>query len=108
MEVKVLLDFFLNLCARWGWWLTPRPGRLTPGNNSVLIVLQAGWGPRTVWTGAENRASTGTRSPDRPAHDELITIQLQQKHQWEDNIKMEPSLISIRELMCGGKIRWMF
>ena len=31
----------------------------------------AGWmGPESVWTGAENLAFTGIRSPDRPAQSE--------------------------------------
>ena len=47
------------------WWSTPRPGRFTPGKDPVPIV--AGWVPVAVWTGAENVAPTGIRSPDRPA-----------------------------------------
>jgi hypothetical protein len=34
----------------------------------VLMVQEAGWNPGPVWTGAENLAHTGIRSPDRPAH----------------------------------------
>jgi hypothetical protein len=49
-------------------WLTSRPGRFTPGKDPGPIVLEAGWAPGPVWTGAENLASTGIRSPDRPAH----------------------------------------
>jgi len=45
-----------------------RPGRsLPPGKDPVRIVQEAGWAPWPVWTGAENLASTGIRSPDRPA-----------------------------------------
>jgi len=44
----------------------PRP-LFTPGENPVPIVQEAGWAPWPVWTGAENLASTGIRSPDRPA-----------------------------------------
>jgi hypothetical protein len=33
----------------------------------VPIVQEAGWAPGLVWTGAENLASTGIRSQDRPA-----------------------------------------
>jgi len=41
-----------------------RPGRsLAP----VPILQEAGWAPVPVWTGAENLASIGIRSPDRPA-----------------------------------------
>ena len=45
-----------------------RPGRsLPPGKDPVPIVQEAGWAPRPAWTGAENFAPTGIRSPDRPA-----------------------------------------
>jgi len=33
----VLYSFF-NLGARWDGWLTPRPGRYTPGKDPVPIV----------------------------------------------------------------------
>jgi hypothetical protein len=46
--------------------VTPRP-HLTPGKEPVPIVQEAGWASGTVWTGAENLAPTGIRSPDRPA-----------------------------------------
>jgi hypothetical protein len=39
----------------------------TPGKDPVPIVQEAGWAPGPVWTGAENPAPTGIRSPDRPA-----------------------------------------
>jgi hypothetical protein len=38
----------------------------TPGNHTVPTLQEAGWAPRPVWTGAENLASTGIRSPDGP------------------------------------------
>jgi len=31
------------------------------------MVQEAGWTPGPVWTGAENLAPIGIRSPDRPA-----------------------------------------
>ena len=61
----------------------PRP-LFTPGKDPVPIVQEAGWTTRPVWTGAENIAPTGIRSPDRPdrsqslyqlsypAHDETL------------------------------------
>ena len=49
----------------------PRPGRLTPGKDPVSIVQEAEWVPGPVWTGAENLASTGIGSPDRPARYQL-------------------------------------
>ena len=44
-----------------------RPDRFTPGKEPVPIVEEARWAPGPVWTGAENIAATGIRSPDRPA-----------------------------------------
>ena len=46
--------------------VTPRP-QFTPVKEPVLIVQEAGWAPGSVWTGAENLAPTGIRSPGRPA-----------------------------------------
>ena len=39
----------------------------TPGKDQVPIAQEAGWASGPVWTGAENLAPTGIRSPDRPA-----------------------------------------
>ena len=50
----------------------PHPGRFTPGNNPVPIVQEAGCAPGSVWTGAENLAPTGIRSPDRSARSESL------------------------------------
>ena len=56
-----------------GGWSTPRPGRFTPGERDpVPVVQEAGWAPGHVWTGAENLAPTGIRSPDRPARSESL------------------------------------
>jgi len=44
----------------------------TPGKETVPIVQEAGWAPGPVWTGAENLASTGIRSPDRPARSQSL------------------------------------
>ena len=51
--------------------LTPRP-LFTPGKDPVPIVQEAGWAPGQVWTGAENLAPTGIRSPDRPARNQSL------------------------------------
>ena len=56
----------------WGGWSTPHPGRFTPGKDPVPIVQEAGWAPWQVWTDAENLASTGIRSPDRPARSKSL------------------------------------
>jgi hypothetical protein len=70
--VEVQLYSFCNLGARWGGWLTPRPGRFTPGKDPVQIVQEAGWAPWPVWTGAKHLVPTGIRSPDRPACSKLL------------------------------------
>jgi len=55
----------------WGVSFTPRP-LFTPGKDPVPIVQEAGWAPGPVWTGTENIASTGIRSPDRPARSQSL------------------------------------
>ena len=50
---------------------TPKP--LYPGERDpVPTVQEAGWAPGPVWFGAENLASTGIRSPERPAGSESL------------------------------------
>jgi len=51
--------------------VTPRP-LFTPGKDPVPIVQEAGWAPGPFWTGAENLATTGIRSPDRPARSQSL------------------------------------
>ena len=55
-----------------GGWSAPRPGRFTPGKDPVSIVQEAGLTPGAVWTGTENLAPTGIRSPNRPARSESL------------------------------------
>jgi hypothetical protein len=44
------------------------PRRLYPQEgDQVLVVYEVEWAAGQVWTGAENFASTGIRSPNRPA-----------------------------------------
>ena len=45
---------------------------LYPGKDPVPIVQEAGWASGPVWTGAENLAPTGIRSPDRPARSQSL------------------------------------
>ena len=55
----------------WGVSVTPRP-LFTSGIDTVPIVQEAVWAPGPVWTGAENFAPTGIRSPERPACSQLL------------------------------------
>jgi hypothetical protein len=59
--------------TRRGWEvsITPRP-LFTPGKDPVPIVQEAGWAPGPVWTGAENLAPTGIRSPDRSTRSQSL------------------------------------
>ena len=40
--------------------------------DPVTIVQEVGWAPGPDWMGAESVASTGIRSPDRPARNESL------------------------------------
>jgi len=40
-----------------GGWSTPRPGRFTPGKDSVLIVQVAAWAPSPSRTGGVQKVS---------------------------------------------------
>ena len=64
---------FLNHGTRRerGVSVTPRP-LFTPGKDPVPIGQEAGWAPGPVWIGAKNLASTGIRSPDRPARSQSL------------------------------------
>jgi hypothetical protein len=55
-----------------GGWSAPRRGRFTPTKDPLPIYSRLGWAPGPVWTGAENLAPTGIRSPDRPARSESL------------------------------------
>ena len=64
---------FLDHGTRRGWRVSVMPQLLfTPRKDPVPIVQEAGWAPGLVWTGAENLAPTGIRSPDRPAHSQSL------------------------------------
>jgi hypothetical protein len=50
-----------------GWVMNATPQPLYPQKDPVPIVQEAGF-----WTGAENLALTGIRSPDRPVRSESL------------------------------------
>jgi len=56
---------------KWGVSVTPRQ-LFTPGKDPEPIVQEAGWAPGLVWTGAENLAPTGIRSPSRPTRSQSL------------------------------------
>jgi hypothetical protein len=51
--------------------VTPRP-LFTPGKDPEPIVQEVGWALEPVWTGVENLAPTGIRSPNRPARSQSL------------------------------------
>ena len=64
---------FLDHGTRRGWGVSVTPQALfTPGEDPVPIVQEFGWAPGPVWTGAENLAPTGIRSPDRLARSQSL------------------------------------
>jgi len=63
---------FFNLGARWRRWLTPRPGHFNSGKDPVPTVQVVGSALRSMWTGRQNPAPTGMRSPDIPGCSESL------------------------------------
>jgi hypothetical protein len=57
--VELLVYSFSTSALEGGGWSAPRPGRLTPGKDSVPIVQEAGWAPGLVGTCAKNLARIG-------------------------------------------------
>ena len=56
-----------------GWVDNVTPQPLYPRERDPVPILQeAGWAPEPVWTGAENLAFTGIRSPVHPARSESL------------------------------------
>ena len=60
---------------------------LLPGKEPVPIVQEAGWAPGPVWTGAENFAPTGIRTPERPARSQSLYRLSSPAHQVATNLK---------------------
>jgi hypothetical protein len=51
-----------------GWLVNATPGLFTPGKGTLYLFYRGLSGPHgVVWAGAENIASTGIRSAERPA-----------------------------------------
>jgi hypothetical protein len=56
------------------WWVVnakPRP-LYSRERDPVLLAKGAGWASGSIWTGTENLAPTGIRSPDRPTCSESL------------------------------------
>jgi hypothetical protein len=64
---KVFLQSYLPSVLGVDGCLRSRPGRFTPGNDSVPIVCEKRWAPGPVWTCAKNLAPAGIQSPNSQA-----------------------------------------
>jgi hypothetical protein len=70
--IEVQLYSFLNLDARWGWVVNATRRPLYPPEKNRYPLCGRLWAPGPIWTGAENIAPTGIRSPDCPARSESL------------------------------------
>ena len=59
------------------------PAAFTAAKDKVPIVQEDGCAQGPVWTGAENLAQTGIRSPDRPARSESLYRLSYPGHHWD-------------------------
>ena len=75
---------------------------ITPGKNPVPIVQEAGWPPGQVWTGAENLAPTGIRSPNRPARSQSLYRLRYPAYQVQDNSTLFRSVSHFHETGSVG------
>ena len=71
--LEVQLYSFMTTALEGGEGSASRPRPLfTPRKATEPIAQKAGWPPGWVWTGSENLAPTGIRSPDRPARSQSL------------------------------------
>jgi hypothetical protein len=70
---KGIIYSLFNPAASWRWVVNATPRPLYPRERDrVKIVQEDGWAPGAVWTGGENLAATGFRSPDRLGRSESV------------------------------------
>ena len=69
-ESKVWPYSSFNLGIKWLWVVNATPRPLYP--QEVPIAQSGGWAPGPAWTGAENLARTGMRSPVLPASSQSL------------------------------------
>ena len=67
------IALLFNLGDRWGWVINAMPQPLGTWERDLVPILQeAGQEPEPAWTGEENLAPTGIRSPDCPLCSESL------------------------------------
>jgi hypothetical protein len=67
-------------------------GGAEPPLGTPLLVQEAGCAAGPTWTGAENVAPTGTRSPNRPARRQSLYRLSYPAHRIENNFKRSVNL----------------
>jgi hypothetical protein len=93
-----------------GEGLASHPGRFNPWKDPVPIVQEAVWAPGPVWTGAENLAHTGIRSPYRPARSHSL-YRLRYPDYYERWTKCKGNLSSVTvvtRLRAGRDVLFVF
>ena len=88
----------------WGLSVTPRP-LFTPEKDPIPILQEVGWAPGPVWTGAENLASTGIRSSDRPARSQSLYRLSYPGPQLSQNIVLKWNLKKYFSRLCAGCVQ---
>ena len=67
------------------WGQRHAPAALYPGKDLVPILQEAGWASGPVWTGVENLAHTGIRSPEPPVRSQSLYRRRYLAHQFKDS-----------------------
>jgi len=79
-----------TLAIDGGGLSAPRLGHFIAGKNPGPVVQYVWWASGPVWTGKENLAPNGNRSPVLPAHRKwLLRYPGCPMHRWKDNIKTD-------------------
>jgi hypothetical protein len=66
------IALLFNLGARWGGWLTPRPGRFIPGKETRYLFYRRLGGSQGRSGRVRNLTSAGIRCPDSQACGESL------------------------------------
>jgi hypothetical protein len=67
--------------------------------DAVPIVKETGWAPGPIWTGAENLAPTGIRSPDRQSRSESLYRLANMATHWIGVLFLVPG-VQIPTILC--------
>jgi hypothetical protein len=71
-EMTYSCTFSLTFALDGGGWSTPRPDCFAPVKETRYTFHRSGWASGKFWTGVENLAFIGIRSPERPTRGESL------------------------------------